>query len=920
MPTNFMAADSLLMLSLLASICFLSAFLCAKSTRQAHRSTKENVLPWLLQAGISSGFGTWAGYFLLTTSIHGNWEANYSAGAMLLSLIGGCLIAIGGLSCAVLEKSSFRRAFGGSVLGLSIVYIQEVGSWAIATDAEGSWPSGYRLSIISLVIAIEAFAVWLITARPQTRLLPGTFAMASGIFLHHCFALAAMVVTPGPPVSVDTAHINSTGLIILIGAGACMLIAFWFLNITQRKRILTLAIEKDRNLRILIDSVRDYAIFTVDPAGRISNWNASAQRFMGYEASEVLGKSYDMLFQDQERHASIPATILKRALADARYEEEGLLLRKDGSTFLAHAVVTPMYERSGRLLGFAIVAQDITKARHDSLRLAEITHNFDTALRYMSQGLSLFDADHRLVFANQRALDIIKGNNDSIEPGVHFREVLRRVLATRGLPEKAFEERYQQHMEYIARPEGGTLISEFPNGAIFSITNKPLPGGGWVSTIDDITTRRRDEARIHHMAYHDALTGLPNRAHFNDYINQQLERAGRCGEKVAMLAIDLDRFKDINDLRGHAVGDKVLKVISDRLRALRGEAEFLSRIGGDEFAAIQYAPNTSSLREFASRIHQALHHRIEFEGYEITPGGSIGIAIYPDDATDQELLMSNADLALYRAKSHARIRGQETVCYYESHMDEASRDRRALAKDLWQAIPNGEFSIHYQVQKAVSSQTVTGYEALLRWHHPQRGLVSPADFIPVAEESGAILDIGEWVLRTACVEAAQWPTIPRVAVNLSPMQLAHPDLPDLVQSVLRQSGLPPQRLELEITESTIISDKVRALSILRRIKALGVTIAIDDFGTGYSSLDTLNAFPFDRIKIDRSFLLQAEESSQARAIVRAILALGRSLEIPVLAEGVETISQLELLRSEGCDEAQGYFLGRPAARTDIREI
>jgi predicted signal transduction protein with EAL and GGDEF domain len=300
---------------------------------------------------------------------------------------------------------------------------------------------------------------------------------------------------------------------------------------------------------------------------------------------------------------------------------------------------------------------------------------------------------------------------------------------------------------------------------------------------------------------------------------------------------------------------------------------------------------------------------MEVDGDEVRLEASLGVAMFPRDGTSRETLVNNADLALGRAKaaSHA-----DKVCFYEAEMDEAARDRRALAKDLMSALKNDEFRVFYQVQKSVKTGGVTGYEALIRWKHPVRGFISPVEFIGVAEESGAIIDIGAWVLRTAVREAARWTNGARIAVNLSPVQLKDVDLIDTVREVLAETGLSPSRLELEITESTIIEDRLTALHILRQIKALGVTIAIDDFGTGYASLDTLNAFPFDKIKIDRGFLMEADRTPQARAIVRAILALGKSLEIPVLAEGVETEAQLNLLREEGCEEAQGYLLGRPA--------
>ncbi len=413
--------------------------------------------------------------------------------------------------------------------------------------------------------------------------------------------------------------------------------------------------------------------------------------------------------------------------------------------------------------------------------------------------------------------------------------------------------------------------------------------------------------RLQWMALNDALTGLPNRVHFNDYLDRELERAQANGWTIAVLGIDLDRFKEINDLRGHDTGDKVLKTIASRLAALLQPGEFTARVGGDEFACVKRYTSMDDLHEFTARLENALYEPIRFDAFEGNTGGSIGVALFPQDGADAATLISNADLAMYRAKADK----ERTICFYEKQMDDAARARKSLTAELRCAAENGELELHYQVQNMVRTGEISGFEVLLRWRHPQRGMVSPVEFIPMAEECGAIVEIGEWVLRTACIESLAWATPHRIAVNVSAVQLTQGDFAHTVQSILVETGFPPNRLEIEITESAIISDKVRALHALRRIRALGVAVAIDDFGAGYSSLETLRTFPFDTIKLDRSFTHGLERDAQAKAIVRAVLALGKSLEIPVLAEGVETPEQLSILRTEGCSEAQGYLLGRP---------
>ena len=433
-------------------------------------------------------------------------------------------------------------------------------------------------------------------------------------------------------------------------------------------------------------------------------------------------------------------------------------------------------------------------------------------------------------------------------------------------------------------------------------------GTGLASYLIDDQTRSDSFRKLRHMALNDPLTGLPNRAGFNERLRQEVARANDGGAGFSLIVIDLDRFKEINDVRGHSAGDEVLIHIARRMSHHLAPGEFVARLGGDEFAAIHRNESGSELRAFLDRLEKALFRTISLDDYDIAPGASIGIARFPRDAADPETLVNNADLAMYRAKTDPTRR----MCYYEPSMDEAVRARRALAGDLRDAITGNQLAVYYQPQNSVSTGEITGFEALVRWTHPTKGPIAPSDFIPLAEETGLIMELGEWVLRTACADAALWDRPYKVAVNLSPVQFSHPDLARLVHEILVGTGLSPLRLELELTETAVIADKTRSMHILRQIKALGVSVALDDFGTGYSSLETLRAFPFDKIKLDRSFMSEVETSPQAKAIVRAVLALGKSLDVPVLAEGVETSDQLAVLAAEGCDEAQGYYLGRPA--------
>ena len=423
----------------------------------------------------------------------------------------------------------------------------------------------------------------------------------------------------------------------------------------------------------------------------------------------------------------------------------------------------------------------------------------------------------------------------------------------------------------------------------------------------DRQTRSEALREMTRMAMNDALTGLPNRVAFRGELARQIGAAMVSGERVGLCAIDLDRFKEINDVHGHKAGDEVLARLAQRMRDMLGHNEFVARLGGDEFVALTRFTDRAQLTAFAARLDSELKAPLAFPDFEARLGASIGVAVFPDDAATAEMLANNADLAMYRAKADAAT----APCHYDGQLDEAIREQRELAADLRGAIDRHELDVHYQVQTSVTTGEVTGYEALLRWTHPVRGSIPPAVFIPLAEANGFILALGEWVMRRACADAAAWPHASKVAVNVSPLQLAHVDLPRLFHQILLDTGLPPRRLEIELTETAIIADRERALHVLRQIKALGVGVALDDFGTGYSSLETLRVFPFDKIKLDRFFLAELAGNAQSTAILRAVLALGKSLSIPILAEGIETPEQLDVLRREGCDEAQGFLIGRP---------
>ena len=439
-------------------------------------------------------------------------------------------------------------------------------------------------------------------------------------------------------------------------------------------------------------------------------------------------------------------------------------------------------------------------------------------------------------------------------------------------------------------------------------------GTARVVAVRDIRERREAEAKIRHMAHHDALTGLPNRVLFHDRLDQAVALARRNGTTVAIHCLDLDRFKNVNDLMGHGAGDALLQQVARRLTRSVRDHDTVARLSGDEFAIIQIGvshPDGPAI--LAERLVKEIAEPFDLDGQQMVVGTSLGVSLFPGDAESSEDLVRAADTALYRAKSA----GRGTYRFFEPDMDARLQERRLLELDLRQALADNQLELHYQPLMGCDTVAVMGFEALVRWRHPKRGLISPVEFIPLAEECGLIMQIGDWVLRTACSEAAQWPADRRIAVNLSPIQFRHADLARQILTILDQTGLAPERLELEITEGVLIEDTERTLATLNILKSAGISVSLDDFGTGYSSLSYLQRFPFDKIKIDRSFIWQMGSNDDSMAIVRSVIALGRSLRITVIAEGVETPEQLALLQSERCDQVQGFLLGRPVPATEI---
>ena len=589
------------------------------------------------------------------------------------------------------------------------------------------------------------------------------------------------------------------------------------------------------------------------------------------------------------------------------------------------------------LLIISLNMRNENKLAHTRSDLHAQNLRFDTALNNMSHGLCMFDAEQRLIVCNDRYRQMYGHSHEQVKPGTTLRQIIEYRIAN-GLFAGANPAEYLRQVvenrvtgdvnaganQAEAMPERHTsvtahssLIRELSDGRTLAVVNQPMAGGGWVATHEDITERKRAESRIAYMAHHDHLTDLPNRVRFAEQLEESLGSVRR-GTQMAVLFLDLDHFKHVNDTLGHLIGDELLIAVADRIRSCIRETDTIARLGGDEFGIIQTAiEQPSDVANLANRIQTAVKAPYNLGTLNAVIDVSIGISLAPSDATEPAELMKRADMALYKAKAD----GRGTYRFFEPEMDARMKERRQMELDLRDAIINGGLELFYQPVFKLQDNTIVGVEALLRWRHPERGMTPPAEFIPIAEETGLIIPLGEWVLRRACSDAANWPDNIKVAVNLSPVQFRSQNLALTVVSALSGSGVAPSRLELEITEESLLGHNRDNLAILDQLRTLGVRIVIDDFGTGYSSLNYLRSFPFDKIKIDRSFVSDLSDGNDVSlAMVGAVTMLARALNVSTVAEGVETNTQLELIRAAGCVEYQGYLFSPPLPVEEINAL
>jgi diguanylate cyclase (GGDEF)-like protein len=624
-----------------------------------------------------------------------------------------------------------------------------------------------------------------------------------------------------------------------------------------------------------------------------------------------------IVFLDILQH-SVDIGVASQSAADLYAIRKPYIDRAKASTYeetLSDGRIISITHRPLASGGWVSIYEDITEQRRAEQELKEQHRRFDAALANMSQGLLMYSSEGRLIVRNQRFLDLCKAKAADFALGMTHRQMLEKLVRLGIFVPMDIDLEVAKTRETLEAGQTRSSYRELVDGRTLFVSRRPLAGGGWVATFEDVTERRRSEERMSHLAHYDTLTDLPNRSMFRERLDQALGETP--DTPLAIYSLDLDRFKAVNDTWGHPAGDWLLKCVADRLRhSLRSDTDMVARLGGDEFAILQFNPKgAADAEKLAKRIIAVVSQPFRDKSRDMHVGISLGIALYPHDGKDADTLMKNADMALYSGKSQ----GRNAHRFFEPGMDAMVRARRVLETDLETALKRQEFELDYQPITNIASGEIVGAEALMRWRSPARGLVAPDDFITVAEDSGLIVPLGDWALKEACSVAAGWPSGMRIAVNVSAVQLRGADFARTVISALAIAGVQASRLELEITETVLMDESETVLKTLRQLRDLGVRIALDDFGTGYSSLGYLRRFPVDKIKIDRSFIHDIDNRDTA-AIVRTIIGLGAELGITVTAEGVETEAQLDILRKAGCVEVQGFLTGVPSKAAEINRL
>lgn len=900
-------------------VCCFSCHTALRLLQQAHEAEGRARAGWLVAASFAAGSGIWSTHFIAMLGYDPSIGVGYDLRTTLVSFAVAVTTTIIALVLALRPGRPISTGVAGITLGLGTAAMHFIGMLSIRLPGGFVW----QISLVAVAVGmgcICAYAALVVNTKALTRSphLAAATLLTMAITGLHFLAMSAAEVVPDPRLGAGADSLPRGALALGIAAVMLAVLAFSTLALlAERLRRSNKALgyrgyilqEKTALFDAVLESM-DQGLMMVDARGVVRVCNERAMTLLDLPAS--LMRSWPTFeavrrYQLTQDDFAKSGEGMRRWVAQSGLEMQAHTYERERPNGTVLEIRTVPLPAGGAVRTYT----DITarKRAEDTLRVSEA--RLALALDAGSDGLWDCDLATGEAWSSERWWHML-----GYEPG----ELESHARTWRALlhPEDAAQAEHilTEHLagqtptyecEHRLRRKDGTWAWMMTRGRVVAHDDDGRPLR-FVCTQIDISARKEAEGQLAHMARHDGLTDLPNRTLFYERLDQKLAEMRHHGGRCAVLCLDLDCFKSVNDSLGHLAGDALLRAVAHRFRAVLRAEDTVARLGGDEFAILLGGVGEpDGVAELAQRLIAAAQAPVLFGEQRMQVGLSVGIALAPAQGEVGEAVFKRADLALYRAKAE----GRNTFRFFDATMDEAAAERRVLEHGLRQAIERGELTLHYQPQVSTRARDLVGFEALVRWAHPVRGLVSPGDFIPIAEETGLIVPLGEWVLRTACREAARWTKGLKVAINLSPRQFQQADLPERILAILSETGLSPDRLELEVTETVIINDMARALGILRRLKAFGISIAMDDFGTGYSSLATLQAFPFDKIKIDRSFVGRVEESEQAAVIVRSVIGLGRSLGMGVVAEGVETDEQMRFLAEEACDEAQGYLLGRP---------
>jgi diguanylate cyclase (GGDEF)-like protein/PAS domain S-box-containing protein len=895
-------------------VCVLASVAAVNLFQHARETIGRSRWTWLGTAGLAAGIGIWSAHLIAMLAYEPAIAVGLHVGLTATSLAAAVGVTAAGLAVATQMRPPWNIPVGGAILGAGIVVMHDIGIAGLDIPGRVVWSMDLVAASVVIAVVFGMAAVVAATRREaRPNLMLASVLLATGVLAHHVVAMGAIAVLSGPRLAAADQAFSPTVLAVVIAGVAVAVLGMALVALTADRRLRRLYRRHNHRLDAALNNMSQ-GLCMFDASARLAVRNHRYLEMYNL-LPEVVKPGctlYDLLVHRIARgtFSGDPGAYIEKLLASFAEGKSFTTTTEVGDGRVIAVVNSPM---AGG--GWVATHEDITDRRRAEQQLDETRRFLNSIFEHVPATVVVKDAKTRRYILINRAAEKFYGLSADQVIGKTVYDFFPQDAADainardEALLEGGQPLLYSDHP--IITPSGEQRLVTTQRVIIPGADGKPQY---LLGVVEDVTERKRAEARIEHMAHHDALTGLPNRVLFNRRLDEALERVKRQDESVAILCLDLDQFKSVNDTLGHPVGDKLLKAVATRIAHCLPERGLVARLGGDEFAIIQgsiASPDDAS--RLAARLIEVVSETYQLGEHEVVVGASVGIALAPEDGEASDVLLRAADMALYRAKSD----GRGMFHFFEPEMDRRIQARRSLELDLRKAYQNGEFELYYQPLMNLQRDEVSGFEALLRWPHPERGMIQPGDFIPLAEEIGLIVPIGEWVLRRACEDAATWPANIKVAVNLSPVQFRNRGLVQAVVSALAHSGLAANRLELEITESVLLGDTEANIATLHSLRALGASISMDDFGTGYSSLSYLRSFPFDKIKIDRSFVNEMMERADCVAIIRAVAGLGMSLGIATTAEGVETSDQLDRLRAEGCTEIQGYLVSPPRPASEV---